>query len=416
MSHSLAAHAAMTSPAASGTLWVDRHLHKNGGSTLREVMLRSEEAGHCLYYGYTQTREGWDRLVREMRTLNGSSSALPRLCVEAHASQASAEFASHRIPDLVGLRSHFAKLAVPVRVVLTTRVREPLSYYLSFYRWRVAGMQEHGNVIRLSPTRQVVQPIGSTFLEWAPKNLQSIGLYHGDVELFAGLKAGGWPGVRDAALHRRPHPYWSAHHRFERADYRALLSSLKHYDVVAPLESFDEHLLMVSDATGIPPLQQEEHRAVAPAPQARMTARSLADAAVCPDMDKCRAHIAAIAPWDLKLYRYVQRAFGERVQALGPGFAARLAAFRAARSRGEGICEGRGCCCVDRVPCFNLTGRDSRDLAPPACAPGTRAIQRVVASDMPLGRCCVSRPARAPAGRRRRRREEKRRGRAGRKK
>jgi hypothetical protein len=166
-------------------VWVDRHLHKNGGSTIREVMLRNEEAGSCVYYGYTQTHEGWVALVDYLGRINASAARLPSLCVEAHASTASAEFTSRRIPDLLRLRDRFSRLALPIRVVLTTRVREPLSYYVSFYRWRVAGMHRHGNVIRLSATRSVVNPIGSNFTTWAPPNLQATGLLHGDVELFA---------------------------------------------------------------------------------------------------------------------------------------------------------------------------------------------------------------------------------------
>jgi hypothetical protein len=181
-------------------------------------MLRNEEAGRCVYYGYTQTREGWDRLMTYMNgAVNTSSARLPRICIEAHASQASAEFVSRRVPDLLRLRKRFKELGVPLRVVLTVRVREPLSYYISFYRWRVAGLQRGGGVIRLSARKSVVQPIGSTFLEWAPPNLQSVGLLHGDVELFAGLKAGGWPGVRSST--RRPHPYWTAHQSFGESDY-----------------------------------------------------------------------------------------------------------------------------------------------------------------------------------------------------
>jgi hypothetical protein len=124
------------SAAAEGVLWVDRHLHKNGGSTLREVMLRNEEAGNCVYYGYQQTGEGWDRLMNAMRS-NASvadTRRLPRLCIEAHASTASADWTSRRLPELIGLREHFSRLGAPVRIVVTTRVREPLSYYLSFYR------------------------------------------------------------------------------------------------------------------------------------------------------------------------------------------------------------------------------------------------------------------------------------------
>lgn len=395
-------------------LWVDRHLHKNGGSTVREVMLRNEEAGNCVYYGYTQTHEGWVRLMKELGRIgvrNGSE-PLPRLCVEAHASQASAEFVSRRIPDLLALRSHFARLSVPVRVVLTTRVREPLSYYISFYRWRVAGMQRHGGVIRLSSTRSVVQPLGTTFLDWAPPNLQSIGLLHGDVELFAGLKAGGWPGVRNATQGRRPHPYWVQHQRFGREDYRELLESLRHYDVVAPLEAFDEHLLLISAATGFPPLSSEEHKAVVPDPQGMHGVR-LKDHDVCPDLVACRAHIARIAPWDVKLHRQVSAAFAERVGGLGVSFRRRVEQLRARRAKGDvGVCAGEPatggtCCCTERLPCFNMTGRERRLRAPPACVPGTRKVQELVASDMPLGWCCTNRRLRGAASRRERRKAER---------
>jgi hypothetical protein len=219
-------------------LWIDRHLHKNGGSTVREVMLRNEEAGHCVYYGYQQTAEGWRALLRELRAINGSTPRLPALCIEAHASTASTDWTSRRLPAMLELRARLASLAVPARIVVSTRVREPLEYYLSFYRWRIAGMQRANNTIRLSATRTVVNPIGSTFLEWSPLNLQATGLLHGDVELFAGLKAGGFPGVREPACcagrpkaqqipARRPHPYWLAHRKFGRADYDALLRLLR---------------------------------------------------------------------------------------------------------------------------------------------------------------------------------------------
>ena len=390
---------------AFGTLWVDRHLHKNGGSTMREVMLRNEEAGRCVYYGYTQTREGWDRLMRYMRTINSSAAAaLPRLCVEAHASQASAEFTSRRIPDLLKLRTIYTQWAVPLRVVLTVRVREPLSYYISFYRWRVAGLQRGGNMIRLSPTRSLHQPLGSDFLGWAPPNLQSIGLLHGDIELFAGLKAGGWPGVHNGS--RRPHPYWSAHHAFGEAHYKQLLAVLSHYDVVSPLEAFDQHLLLIAQATGLQPLQAAEHTRVVPGAQGMQGVR-LGDLQVCPDMAKCRAHVEAIAPYDYQLYRHVQQAFTQRVVRLGQPFAESLERFRDTRSKSAlGVCDpsrdapaASRCCCADRLPCFNLTGREARVRESPSCVPGPTRVQHLVASDMPLGWCCTWRQ---PTRRRRR--------------
>ena len=434
--------AANTMSIVGGTLWVDRHLHKNGGSTMREVMLRNEEAGNCVYYGYTQTREGWDRLMSYMRSINSSTASLPRVCIEAHASQASAEFTSRRIPDLLRLRAIYTQWAVPIRVVLTVRVREPLSYYISFYRWRVAGLQRGGNIIRLSPKKSVYQPLGTDFLGWSPPNLQSIGLLHGDVELFAGLKAGGWPGVRNAT--RRPHPYWSAHQSFEAQHYTDLLTTLGHYDVVAPLEAFDEHLLLIAERTGIKPLQAVEHAKVVPEAQGMRGVRlkdlqvcpnmsvaspnvlvppptSLglcpplltalgATCQVCPNMSACRAHVERIAPWDVKLYNHVRATFAARVEGAGGAFAPLLQRYRDARQRNAlGVCdpaydapEASRCCCADRLPCFNWTGRERTYRMPPACVPGPLRVQQLVASDMPLGWCCTWRPPPPPPRARRR--------------
>ena len=33
---------------------IDRHVHKNGGSTIRDLLLEQERLGHALYQGYTQ--------------------------------------------------------------------------------------------------------------------------------------------------------------------------------------------------------------------------------------------------------------------------------------------------------------------------------------------------------------------------
>ena len=35
---------------------VDRHVHKNGGSTVRDLFLEHERTGHALYQGYTRAR------------------------------------------------------------------------------------------------------------------------------------------------------------------------------------------------------------------------------------------------------------------------------------------------------------------------------------------------------------------------
>lgn len=368
-------------------LWIDRHLHKNGGSTVREVMLRNEEAGRCVYYGYTQTHEGWRALMAELYSVKSSTPKLPALCIEAHASTASSDWTSHRLPAVIELRARLAALTVPARIVLTTRVREPLSYYMSFYRWRIAGMQRANNTIRLSATRTVVNPLGSGFLDWAPPNLQATGLLHGDVELFAGLKAGGFPGVRERG--RRPHQYWARHHNFGKSDFERLLRVLSSYDVVAPLEHFDAALLLVSQLSGLPPLHAEEHRVVVPGPQGVRRSAALSNADLCPDLTRCRGHVARTAPWDGKMYRHVRRAFAARLLAQPAGFAARLEALRAVRAAGGGVCKLPRCCCSQRRPCFNTTRRERTWREPPACVPGSHSLHQLVAQDMPMGRCCT---------------------------
>ena len=129
------------------------------------------------------------------------------------------------------------------------------------------------------------------------------------------MKAGGFPGVRGPG--RRPHPYWVAHQEFGRADFRELVRVLRQYDVVAPLDAFDEALLLTSHATGLPPLQEVEHAAVVPDPQG-MGGQRLSDAEICPDMAACRAHIEAIAPWDHKLYRQVVASSPHRTRGPSP--------------------------------------------------------------------------------------------------
>ncbi|KAL1514513.1 hypothetical protein AB1Y20_003612 [Prymnesium parvum] len=302
-----------------GFVWLDRHLHKNGGSTVRELMRRHEEAGGCVYWGYSLSAESWPRLLRLLRSLNSSEARPPSLCVEEHGSAASARFVTTHLPDLLRLRELYRQQRVRVPIVLTTRVREPLSYYLSFYRWKILGMQLHGNRIALSPGHEAINPIGSSFLEWTPPNLQSVGLLHGDVELFAGLRQGGFPGVR--AGRRRPHPYWVANHRFEARHFKALLRVLSSFDVVAPLEQFDAASLLTAELTGLPPLQAarlplawmpflvlrpratrpcvqlgEEDRVVSPRALGVPQGVNTSYAFICPDMAACRAHVHRIAP------------------------------------------------------------------------------------------------------------------------
>ena len=80
---------------------------------------------------------------------------------------------------------------------------------------------------------------------------------------------------------------------------------------------------------------------------------------------------------------------------------AQLEQFRRARASERDVCmrhtsaeaaaavRRTACCCSERRPCFNLTGRERRWRQTPDCVPGPRHLHRLVASDMPVGWCCV---------------------------
>ena len=105
-------------------IFVDRHVHKNGGSTMRGLLLENERLGHELYQGYTQMY--WGRLFRTIRQLHSGAEA-PRqlLMYEAHF--------GGRVPRPRAARPAAAAQAVPDCPVHTlVRIREPLEYYLSF--------------------------------------------------------------------------------------------------------------------------------------------------------------------------------------------------------------------------------------------------------------------------------------------
>jgi hypothetical protein len=82
----------LSRPPVAGAILVDRHLHKNGGSTMRQVLLANERAGVCQYWGYWQTPGGWHNVQAQLKQhllrSNGTVGAalpLPWLCVEVSA-------------------------------------------------------------------------------------------------------------------------------------------------------------------------------------------------------------------------------------------------------------------------------------------------------------------------------------------
>lgn len=126
---------------------VDRHVHKNGGSTVRDVFLEHERTGHALYQGYTQMY--WHRDYRLLKRAADAAIADKRspehvLLIEAHFGWV--EMEKVVLPSLRELSRTYKAGGVDCPVVLMTRVREPLEYYLSFYKWGVAFRQKEDPV------------------------------------------------------------------------------------------------------------------------------------------------------------------------------------------------------------------------------------------------------------------------------
>lgn len=83
------AHPWLATPRARGAILVDRHLHKNGGSTMRTILQANERAGVCQYWGYWQTWHGWTNFTDELERrilmrppASALPSSLPWVCVE----------------------------------------------------------------------------------------------------------------------------------------------------------------------------------------------------------------------------------------------------------------------------------------------------------------------------------------------
>jgi hypothetical protein len=262
-------------------------------------------------------------------------------------------------PLLARLRESFELSRVPIRVLLVTRVREPFSFYLSYFKWKVAGLQRAQRRNRW----------GRTFAEWAPHNLQAYSMLRGGIDEISG------PLYMDRRLEGE---------RFGALEMAELRAGLRAFDIVAPLRFFDEHLLMIADAVGLPHLG---YRPISP-PQLGMET-PLTDASVCPNITACRALIRQIAPWDHVMYREASVRFRASLAAQPPAFHQRLALFRAARLASNAPVVASSCC-ARRIKCHDKQA-DTWLAHPPACVPGWDAQQRVIVDDMG-GMCCVPAP------------------------
>ena len=148
-------------------LVLDRHVPKNAGTTVRSMLRLNARRGSCEYIGYDMGRTWTSRvgfnhtsLAELTAELNAEPPPQRRLCAEAH--MVAGSFWS----DLATLRS--GSFAHVCRVVVMVRVREPYSWYRSFYDWAARPRQRTGDA-----------RWGENFTDWVPPNMQSRYLLHG---------------------------------------------------------------------------------------------------------------------------------------------------------------------------------------------------------------------------------------------
>lgn len=281
---------------------VDRHVHKNGGSTMRDIFLENERLGYGLYHGYMQLYWRYDLpLLRSIAEQAVASGRAPShfLMIEAHFGYE--EFSQRVMSDLLELRALYQEKKVDCPIVLVTRVREPLAYYLSFYKWGVAYRQKE------APAKGNGMPSwGRNFTEWVARvpNLQSSVMVHSMAAASAeyqGRLFGGRGGNAWANLDK-------------------MLSA---FDVVGTTDKFDETLLLTADLSGLPVLTYKYNK-----PQQKGGFKGTT-ATVCPDMELCRDVVRRSAPLDHQMWNKYSAAFDVRLKAMGLEFEERVSHFKA---------------------------------------------------------------------------------------
>lgn len=221
---------------------------------MRTMLRLNEASGNCIYLGYDVSRTWKSRVgfnhtnFRDIaQLLNSPASGAPRrVCVEAHV------VARSFWSDLARLRASAFALRCSIHVIL--RVREPFSWYCSFYNWGVRGRQRTGD-----------RRWGLNFTDWLPHNLQSKMLLWGNFANEDPLDDSRY--MNGAGIgHRRGwlRPGAGAAVRLKAAQRTRLDELMRLVDVAAPLDRFDEALAMLTCQSKF--LTTSQYRRVVPAP------------------------------------------------------------------------------------------------------------------------------------------------------
>lgn len=208
---------------------IDRHVPKNAGTTVRTLLRGNQKLGACEYIGYDVTRTWASRVGFNHRMWTGIVNELHeapsrrRLCVEAHT------VGEHFWRELSRLR--LSPFAHSCRVQVLLRVREPLSWYRSFFDWAIVKRQRSG---------QFGDVFGANFTDWLPHNLQSEYLLHG--------AEGEGPSRPTKEMAKRPPP--SEPRRLPAERWARAQKVLRSADIVAPVDRLDDAVALLVHRAG----------------------------------------------------------------------------------------------------------------------------------------------------------------------
>ena len=333
----------VTSP--SSRIVIDRHVHKTGGTTVRKIFQNAAAQGECMYWGYGVQTSDLSKVVEALLYDNATVRGT-QLCVEQH--MANDVLKEHEM--LQGLRKRAS-------VYQMTRVREPLSYYLSYFKWAIVGN-------KLAEQGRGDAGLAQYFLEWAPTNLQTNLLLYplSSPPVEMGLDRNASTGD------------FRVLQGLSEADYDAAVAMLDQYELVGTTERFEDFAAVVALETGLSihyqhevpeqrflpvrrcparptlalrddapqpclqarPAATKPHFTLGQAPHAALPTHKqpahvcascteqeghefVTDEQLCPDMAKCRAHVARLTPYDQRLYERYSSRFEERLKAFSDG-------------------------------------------------------------------------------------------------
>ena len=262
------------------------------------------------------------------------AAALPKFMIESHGGETVSLAAQREVnAKLNKVRRAFAWMGLgedcPISVAF---VREPLSFYISLFRWAVAGNQG-ATASWLSEGNYALSGDyvwGADFLEWAPDNAMSRTASDAPAFFRRDFFQLRHFSRRDGRFYARGRGPGRGRDEFAfgRGDYEALREVLRGYDVVAPLSHFDHVMAILQLLYGWdePPF----YHAVRPSrPNECPTCTSAeTDAEVCPDMRACRERVEELAPFDHLIYNEFSQRFLAQLAFLGDDFEAYVRAYR----------------------------------------------------------------------------------------